>query len=101
MEVSADKTELLTSSASGIQREIKVKGQQFGIVRSFKYVLADVSDGCSKLEVLSMIEQATSTLTKLKSIWGDNAVCLGSKVKHALSCDFRIYASNIRSVRGM
>ena len=32
MEISAEKTKLMTNSANGIQREIKVKGQKMGIV---------------------------------------------------------------------
>ena len=35
MEISAEKTELMTNSASGIQGEIKVKGPKFGTVTSF------------------------------------------------------------------
>ena len=38
MEISAEKTKLMTSSANGIQREIKVKGQKLGTVTSFKYL---------------------------------------------------------------
>ena len=30
MEISAEKTKLMTNSANGIQREIKVKGQKLG-----------------------------------------------------------------------
>ena len=39
MEISAEKTKLMTNSANGIQREIKVKGQTLGTVASFKYQL--------------------------------------------------------------
>ena len=46
---SAEKTKLMTNSANGIQREIKVKGQKLRIVTSFKFFLADEG---SKLEVL-------------------------------------------------
>ena len=70
-----------TSSANGIQREIKVKGQKLGTVTCFKYLGAVVSDDGSKPEVLSRIEQATAALTKLKPIWRDNNISLGSKVK--------------------
>ena len=80
MEVSAEKTKLMTNSANGIQREIKVKGQKLGNVTSFKYLGAVVSDDGSKPEVLSRIEQATAALTKLKP-WRDNNIPLGSKVK--------------------
>ena len=77
MEISAEKTKLMTNSANGIQREIKVKGQKLGTVTSFKYLGAVVSDDGSKPEVLSRIAQATAALTKLKPIW----ISFGSKVK--------------------
>ena len=81
MKISAEKTKLMTNSANGIQREIKVKGQKLGTVTSFKYLGAVVSDDGSKPEVLSRIAQATAALTKLKPIWRDNNISLGSKVK--------------------
>ena len=65
MEISAEKTKLMTNSANGIQRKIKVKGQKLGTVTSFKYLGAVVSDDGSKPEVLSRIAQATAALTKL------------------------------------
>ena len=52
-----------------------------GTVTNFKYLGAVVSDDRSKPEVLSRIAQATAALTKLKPIWGDNYISLGSKVK--------------------
>ena len=81
MEISAEKTKLMTNSANGIQREIKVKGQKLGTVTTFKYLGAVVSDDGSKPEILSRIAQATAALTKLKPIWRDNNISLGSKVK--------------------
>ena len=36
MEISAEKTKLMTNSANGIHREINVNGQQLGTVTSFK-----------------------------------------------------------------
>ena len=51
MEISAEKTKLMTNSANGIQREIKVKGQKLGTVTSFKYLGAVVSDDGSKPEI--------------------------------------------------
>ena len=80
MEISAEKTKLMTNCANGIQREIKVKGQKLGTVTSFKYLGAVVSDKGSKPEVLSRIAQASAALTKLKPIWKGN-ISLGSKVK--------------------
>ena len=50
-------------------------------VRSFKYLGAVVSDDGSKPEIFSRIAQAIAALTKLKPIWRDNNISLGSKVK--------------------
>ena len=81
MEISAEKTKLMTNRANGIQREIKVKGQKLGNVTNFKYLGAVVSDDGSKLEILSRLGQATAALTRLKPIWRDNNISFGSKVK--------------------
>ena len=37
-EIRAEKTKLMTNSAKGMQREIKVKGQNLGTVTSFSYL---------------------------------------------------------------
>ena len=66
MEISEEKTKLMTNSANGIQRDIKVTGQVLGTVISFKYLGAVVSGDGSKPEVLSRIAQANTALTKLK-----------------------------------
>ena len=58
MEISAEKTKLMTNSANGIQRE--VKGQKLGTITSFKYLGAVVSDDGSKPEILTSIAQATA-----------------------------------------
>ena len=55
MDLSAEKTKLMTNNANGIQREIKVKEQKLGTLTSFKYLEAVVSDDGSKPEVLSRI----------------------------------------------
>ena len=91
MEKSAEKTKLMTNSVNGIQREIKVKGQKFGTVTSFKYLGAVVLDDGSKPEVLSRIAQATAGLTKLKPIWRDKNISLGSKVKLVYSLVISIF----------
>ena len=82
MEISAEKTRLMTNSANGIQREIKVKAHKLGTgTTSFKYLGAIVSDDGSKPEIFSRIAQATAVFTKLNTIWRDNNVSLGSNVK--------------------
>ena len=66
METSAEKTSLMTKSAKGIQRKIKVKGQKLATATSFKYLGAVVSDDGSKPEILLRIAQATVALTVSK-----------------------------------
>ena len=63
MEISAEKTRLMTNSANGILRKIKVKGQKPGYCKGFKYLGAVVSYDGSKPEVLSRIAQATAAFT--------------------------------------
>ena len=91
MEISAENTKLMTNSANGIQREIKVKGQKLGTVTSVKYLGAVVSGDGSKSEVLSRITQATAALTKLKPIRRHNNISLGSKVKLTRSLVISIF----------
>ena len=79
MEISAEKTRLMTNSANGIHGEINVKEQKLVTVTSFKYLGVVISDDGFKQEILSRIEQANAALTKLKPIWRDNNVSLGSK----------------------
>ena len=81
MGISAEKTNLMTNSANGIQREIKVKGQKLDTVTSLKFLGAIDSDDCSKSEILSRIEQPTAALTKLKPVRRANSISLGSKLK--------------------
>ena len=83
MEISAEKTKPMTNIANRIQREIKFKVQVLGTVR---YLGAVVSDGGSKPEILSRTEQATAARTKMKPIWRDNNISLGSDIP----CHFHI-----------
>ena len=55
MEISAEKTKLMTNNTSGIKTEIKVNGQKLESVTSFKYLGSVVTDEGSKPEILSRI----------------------------------------------
>ena len=79
MEISAKKTKLMTTSANGIQREIKVKMQKLGTVISFKYLGAVVSDDGSKIS--QGLRKPLQLLQSLKPILRDKNISLGSKVK--------------------
>ena len=52
-----------------------------GTATSFKYLRGIIPVCGSKPEVLSRIEEATAALAKLKPVWGNNNISLGSKVK--------------------
>ena len=68
MEVSTEKTKLMTNYTSGINTEIKVNGQKLEIVTSFKYLASVITDGVSKPEILSRIDQTTTALTRMKPV---------------------------------
>ena len=55
MEISADKTKLVTNNTSGVNTELKVNGQKLQAVTSFKYLGSVVTDEGSKPEILSRI----------------------------------------------
>ena len=65
MEISAEKTKMMTNSTSGIDTEIKVNGQKLETVTSFKYLDSVRTDEGSKPEILSRIAQ-TAALIRLK-----------------------------------
>ena len=53
MEISAEKTKLMTKNISGINTEIKVNGQKLETVTSFEYLGSVITDEGSKPEILS------------------------------------------------
>ena len=81
MEISPDKTKMMTNNPKGFQREIKIKCQRLEAVENFKYLGSIISNEGSKPEVLSRIAQTTAALSRLKIIWGDKNISLASKVK--------------------
>ena len=74
MEISPDKTTIMSSNANGLTKTIKVKGYNLETVTNFKYLGAIVTDEGTKREVLTRIAQATSALTKLKTVWKDRKI---------------------------
>ena len=68
MDISAEKTKLMTNSTSGINKEIKVNEQKLETVASFKYLGSVVSDESSKSEIPSKKAQTTAALTRLKPV---------------------------------
>ena len=74
MEISPDKTKIMSNIANGLTKTIKVKGYNLETVTTFKYLGAIVPDEGTKREVLTRIGQATSALTKLKTVWKDRKI---------------------------
>ena len=79
MEISAEKTKLMTNNTSGINTEIEVNGQKLETVTSFKYLGSVITDEGSKLEILSRIAQTTSALTRLKPVRIDTILYISYK----------------------
>ena len=80
MEISAEKTKLMTNETSGINTEIKVNRQKLETVTSFKYLGTVTANEGSKPEILSRIAQTRAALTKLKPVWNDRSISLSSKI---------------------
>ena len=77
VEISAKKTKLMTNNTSGINTEIKVNGQKFQTVTSFKYLGSVITDESSKPEILSM----RAALTRLKPVWYYRSTSISSKIQ--------------------
>ena len=80
MEISAEKTKLMTNNTSGIKIESKVNGHKFDTVTSFKYLGSVIIDDGFKPEILSRIVQTAAALTRFKPVWNDRSISLSSKV---------------------
>ena len=81
MEISAEKTKLMTNNIKGISLDIRTGCQKLETVQSFKYLGSVVTDEGSKQEILSRIAQTIGALTKLKTIWKDKNIALSSKIR--------------------
>ena len=81
MEVSAERTKLMTNNTSGINTVIKVNGQKLETVTNFKYLSSVITDEGFKPKILSRIAQTTTALTRLKPVWIDKSISLSSKIR--------------------
>ena len=81
MEISAEKTKLMTNKTSDINTEIKVNGQRLETVTSFKYLGSVITDEGSYSEILSRTAQTTAALSRLKPVWIDESIFLSSKIR--------------------
>ena len=81
MEISAEKTKLMTNNTSGINTEIKINGQKLETLTSFKYLGSIITDEGCNFEILSRIAQTTAALTRLKPAWNDRSISLSFKIQ--------------------
>ena len=91
MQISAEKTQLMTNSTNGISTGITIDNKKLETVRSFNYLGAIVSDEGSKPEVLSRIAQTTAVVTKLKVTWNDKNIAISSKIRLMRSLAISIF----------
>ena len=68
MEISAEKTKLMTNNRNDIATDIRVGGERLETVNKFKYLGAVVSDEGSNPEILSRIAQTSAAMKRLKTI---------------------------------
>ena len=68
------KTKIMSNKADGFTKTIKVKGYNLETVTNFRYLGAIVTEERTKREVLTRIAQATSALSKLKTVWKDRKI---------------------------
>ena len=71
----------MINKITGINTDIKIRGEKLETVKEFKYLGSVVSDEGSKPEILSRIAQTTAALTKLKPIWNDKNIMASSKIR--------------------
>ena len=67
MEISAEKTKLMTNNTSRINTEIKVNGQKLEAVTGFKYLGSVITDEGSKPELLCRISTSNSSIDKAET----------------------------------
>ena len=101
MEISAEKTKLMTINTSGINTKIQVNGQKLETLTCFKYLSSAITDEGFKPEILSRIAQTTAALTRLKPVWIGKSISLRSKIRlmRSLVTSIFLYACESMEMR--
>ena len=81
MEISAEKTKVMTNNTQGISTEVKVNGQRLETVTSFRYLGSIITEEGSKPEILARIVQTIAALTRLNPLWNDRNITVSSKIR--------------------
>ena len=91
MQISAEKTQLMTNNTNGISIDITIDNKKLETVRSFKYLGAIVSNEGSNPEVLFRIAKTTAAVTKQKVIWNNKNIDISSKLRLVRSLAMSIF----------
>ena len=91
MQISAEKTKLMTNNTNGISSNTRVNGEKLKTNQSFKYLGAIVTDEGSMPEMRSRIAQNIAAHTNLKIIWDDKNIDLSSKIRPLRSLVISIF----------
>ncbi|GFR82043.1 endonuclease-reverse transcriptase [Elysia marginata] len=89
MEISAENTKLMIVRAEPMRTKLQVNETDLETVRQFKHLGTIISvkswhnhhEKGSKPEVFARVAQISEVLARLKPIWKDKNIFLGSKVK--------------------
>ena len=92
MQISAEKTKLMTNNIKGISLDVRTGGQKLETVQSLKYLGSVVTDEGPKQEILSRIDQTIGALTKLKTIWKDKNISSKISLMRSLVISIFLYA---------
>ena len=91
MEISSEKTKVMTNNPLGFTSEIKINNQKLEAVNHFKYLGAIVSEEGSGPEILSRIAQTTAAMTKLNPLWKNKNISVSSKIRLMRSLAMAIF----------
>ena len=83
MEVSTEKSKILTNSTNNISADISMNGRKLEELTSFKYLGTTVlcKDGICSAEIRIMIASAMAAIARLNRIWRCNSISFTSKFK--------------------
>ena len=82
MEVSTEKSKIMTNSTNNISADINMNGQRLEEVTSFKYLGGTLwRDGTCTAEVRIRIASAMAAMARLNGIWLCNIISFSSKFR--------------------
>ena len=82
MEVSTEKSKIMTNSINNIRADISMNGETLEEVTSFKYLgITLCKDGTCSVEVRTRIASAMAAMARLNRIWRCNNISFASKLK--------------------